>query len=191
MDDYLGTIKCFAFNFAPRNWAQCDGQLLAISQFQSLFALLGTTYGGDGRTTFALPNLRGRIPIGDGNAPGLSNRPLGAAGGVEFNQLTTDQMATHDHSIDLTSQNAKATVNVPALNDEGTLEETENNIIANHANAFAPASGADTTMAEFLSPLEGSAQSSNVGTNAAINNMQPFLALNYCICLNGIFPPRN
>ena len=125
MEEYIGTVKAFGFGFAPRNWASCDGQLLPIASYTALFSLLGTTYGGDGRTTFGLPDLRGHAPIGDGTAPGFSNRPLGQKGGSETNTLSTAQMPAHGHVVALDGQGITSQVAIPTVNDEGTLEETE------------------------------------------------------------------
>ena len=194
MDEYLGTIKAFAFNFAPRGWAQCHGQLLPIASYDALFSLLGTTYGGDGRTTFGLPDLRGHVPIGEGQAPGFSNRRLGQKGGSETNVLNETQLPSHHHAINFAGQNINASVSVPAVNDEGTLEETENNIIANQANAFAAASAADATLGAFTAPVTGTANTANSGSAAPaeVNNMQPFLSLNFCIYIaGGVYPPRS
>ena len=107
-DPFIGEIKMFAGNFAPRGWALCDGQLLAVSQNDALFSLFGTIYGGDGRTTFGLPDLRGRIPIHAGSGPGLSPRRLGAKGGAENVTLTTAQLPAHKHDIFASSAGASA-----------------------------------------------------------------------------------
>ena len=191
MEDYIGTIKIFAFNFAPRNWASCDGQLLSIAQNQALFSLIGTIYGGDGRTTFALPDLRGKIAIGEGTGPGLSPRPIGQVGGSETNVMSLAQLPAHDHQTNLDGQGINAGVSIPAVNDDGTTDETENNILANSAGSYAAASAADTSLGAFNAAVTGTANSSTVGSSAPINNMQPYLSLNYCICLQGLFPPRN
>ena len=98
-EDFIGTIDMVGFGFAPRDWATCDGQLLAISSYSALFSLLGTTYGGDGRTTFQLPDLRGRVPIGRGSGPGLSNYNWGQSGGTETVTLSTQQIPSHNHSF--------------------------------------------------------------------------------------------
>lgn len=192
MEEYLGTIKAFAFNFAPRGWAQCHGQLLAISGNDALFSLLGTTYGGDGRTTFGLPDLRGHVPIGDGQAPGFSNRRLGQKGGSETNYLNVTQLPSHGHVVNLDGQGIVSKVAMPAVNDEGKLEETENNIIANHTNGFASAASADASLAAFNAPVSGSLNTGNTGNGAPINNMQPYLSLNFCIyTVGGVYPPRS
>ena len=191
MDEFIGTIKAFGFSWAPRGWASCDGQLLAIAQYQALFSLLGTTYGGDGRTTFGLPDLRGRVPISQGTGSGLSNRKMGTKSGTETNVLNTAQMPAHAHQVNFTGQGATASVSVPSVNDDGTLEESEGNILANSPNGYAAASSADATLAAFSSPLTGTAATTSQGGNSPVNNMPPFLAVNYCICLEGIYPSRN
>lgn len=191
MDEYMGTVKSFAFGFTPRGWLACNGQLLAIADYQALFSLLGTTYGGDGRTTFGLPDLRGRVSLNQGTGPGLSNHRLGDRGGSETNVLNITQMPAHSHSVDFNGQNINANVGIPAVNDDGTTDETEGNILANHTGAFAASSSADTTLSAFNAPVSGSMQTSNTGNGSPINNMQPFLTLNYCICIDGVYPPRN
>ena len=104
MEEYIGTVKPFAFGFTPRGWLACEGQLLSIAQFTTLFSLLGTTYGGDGRTTFGLPDLRGHAPIGDGRGPGLTDRRMGQKGGSETNTLNVAQMASHNHTTNFTGK---------------------------------------------------------------------------------------
>ncbi|MEO1032183.1 MAG: tail fiber protein [Bacteroidota bacterium] len=191
MEEFIGTVKAFAFGFTPRGWAPCEGQLMSIAQNQALFSLLGTTYGGDGRTTFGLPDLRGRSPMSQGNGPGLSDKKLGQKGGTETNFIQVSQLPPHSHVTDFNGQNVVAGVGVPAVNDDGTLEETEGNILANSANSYAAASAADTTLSPFNATVSGSAQSQITGGGQAVNNMQPFLALNYCICLQGVYPSRS
>jgi len=191
MEDYIGTITAFGFNFTPRGWMPCNGQILAISQYTALFSLLGTVYGGDGRTTFGLPDLRGTVPIGQGQSPTHTDRRLGAKGGSETNVLSVGQMPQHTHAIDFNGQNVNAVVSIPSLNDDGSSDESEGTVLANHAGAYAPASSADTSLAAFNAGVSGTAQSASTGGGAAINNMQPFLTLNYCICVDGIYPPRN
>jgi len=157
----------FGFNFAPRGWARCDGQLLPIAQNTALFSLLGTTYGGDGRTTFALPDLRGRVPIHPGNGPGLSPYQQGQRGGTENVTLIAQQIPAHSHSQPCSSDdpNAGSPVdNVPAA--------VANPIYATAANAAMAATG----------PVGGSQPHTNI---------QPYLAVYFCIALQGIFPSRN
>ena len=191
MEEYIGTIKAFGFGFAPRGWASCDGQLMPISGNDALFSLLGTTYGGDGRTTFGLPDLRGRSPLGDGAGSGLSNRQLGEKVGTETNVLNVTQLPAHNHAVSFDGQNINAGVSIPSVNDDGTTDESEGNILANSAGSYAAPTAADTTLSAFNAAVTGTVNSTNTGNNAAVNNIQPSLAVNYCICLVGIYPPRS
>jgi microcystin-dependent protein len=170
-EPFIGEIKWVAFNFAPRGWALCDGQLLPINQNQALFALLGTTFGGDGRTTFALPDMRGRTPIHVGQGPGLSQYVLGQEGGEESHTLTVSEIPWHDHPA--MASNAEATAVSPA------------------ANVFA---------AKSRVPLYGPGPANIDMSASAIvaaggsqphNNMPPYITLNCVIALQGIFPSRN
>lgn len=164
----LAEIKLFAGNFAPRGWAFCHGQLLPISQNTALFSLLGTTYGGDGRTTFALPDLRGRVPMGVGNGPGLSNSQLGAKAGAETFTLTSAQMPSHTHSLTGISElNFKSNPN--------DKSDTKALVTANTPGS-TPATNINTQ---------------STGGSQSVNNLQPSLGLNYIICMQGIFPSRN
>lgn len=172
MEPFIGQIILFAGNFAPRGWAFCHGQLLPINQFQALFSILGTTYGGDGRTTFALPELRGRAPIGAGNGPGLSDRRLGARTGTETNVLNATQLPAHNH--------APAVQVATSAADDG-----------NPSGRVLAGAAADTfTLREPNGSLAG-VTSTTVGANQPINNMPPVLAMNYIIALQGVFPARN
>ena len=171
MEPFIGQIQTFGFNFAPRGWAQCNGQLLAISQYTALFSLLGTTYGGDGRTTFGLPDLRGRSIVGMGNGPGLSSISWGEKAGAENHTLTTPQMPSHAHSVKV------------AVNTGAGDEASPTSMIASSANGFSE----DPTANAFL----GGVSSNNVGGGQAFNMRNPFLGINVCIALEGLFPPRN
>ncbi|MBK8556064.1 MAG: phage tail protein [Lewinellaceae bacterium] len=177
MDTFIGNIMIFGFNFAPQGWAQCNGQLLAISQYTALFSLLGTTYGGDGRTTFALPDLRGRTPIGYGQGPGLSNIQLGQVGGIEQVTLITNNLPAHSHV---------ATTNVAVTSANASSEEPAGNIIATQGNNFfaAPAAG-NGNMGGVSTTVQ------NTGANVPFGVREPYLGLNFCIALQGIFPSRN
>lgn len=175
-DPILGEIRMFAGTFAPRGWAFCDGQLLSISQNTALFSLLGTTYGGDGRTTFALPDLRGRVPIHAGNGPGLSPRQLGQKGGVENVTLNINQIPSHNHA---------ATIVLPADSTVGTSDKPQGMYPARNAAAI-PQYG-DSLNAALAG---GSVTISNSGGNQAHENMQPFTTVHYIIALQGIFPSR-
>jgi microcystin-dependent protein len=170
-DPYIGEIRMFAGNFAPRGWALCSGQLLSISQYTALFSILGTTYGGDGRVTFALPDLRGRAPVHAGQGPGLSNRNLGQSGGEESHVLTTNEIPSHTHQ--LRGDSSVASTDMPA-----------NSSPARNAGGI-PSYG--NTADINMSP--GAIQSTGAGQGH--NNMQPYLTVNFIIALEGIFPPRN
>lgn len=170
-EPFVGEIRMFAGNFAPRGWAFCDGQLLAVSQNDALFSLLGTIYGGDGRTTFGLPDLRGRIPIHAGHGPGLSERRLGAKGGSENVTLTVNQLASHGHTYNATT-------------DMATVSSPQNNLI-----------GESPTVAIFTdaSPTDQFASSaiSNTGGSRSHTNLMPYLCVNFIIALFGIYPSRH
>jgi microcystin-dependent protein len=165
-EPFLGSIILFGGNFAPRGWAFCNGQILAISQNTALFSLLGTTYGGNGQTTFALPDLRGRAPIHFGQGPGLQNYALGEVGGEEAVTLTAPQLPSHTHAQPAT--NGQETTNRPnnALPARGGVYSNESD-----GSAFHPTSAA--------------------GGGQPHDNRSPFLTLNYIIALEGIFPSRN
>jgi len=168
---FMGEIRTFGFPFAPRGWAQCNGQLIAIVQNQALFSLLGTNYGGDGIQTFGLPNLRGRTPIGFGNGPGLSPYVLGQIGGEESHTLIPQEIPQHNHTI--TVSNAAATSPLPT-----------NNMLAQPPSAnlyVTPDNTASLSLASLAS----------VGGSAPHENRQPLLVANICIALLGIFPSRN
>jgi microcystin-dependent protein len=172
MEPFIGQIILFAGNFAPRGWAFCNGQLLAINSNQALFSILGTTYGGDGRSTFALPDLRGRAPIGTGQGPGLTDRRLGARTGTETNVLNTTQLPAHTH--------APAVQVATSAADDGNP----------NGRVLAGAAADTYTLRNPTAALAG-VTSNSVGNNQPINNMPPVLAMNYIIALVGIFPARN
>ncbi len=181
MEPFIGQIMAFGGNFAPRGWALCDGQLLPISSNSALFSILGTTYGGDGRTTFGLPDLRGRVAMHAGNGPGLSDRRLGAKGGSETNTMNVTQLPSHNHTL---------TVDVKqrALADAGTTDDPSNAFLASNSNGdltFAPTQDAD-----MGAPVV-TAAAGNTGGQQPINNMQPFETVNYIIALQGIYPSRS
>jgi microcystin-dependent protein len=172
-EPFIGEIRLFAGNFAPRGWAFCNGQLLAISQNSALFAILGTTYGGDGRTTFALPDLRGRAPVHSGfsQGPGLTRRNLGEKGGQENVTLSVEQVPSHTHAARASGDFPDSSS--PAGNFLGTMQRTR----------IYSSSGSDVSMATgAIGPA---------GENQPHNNMPPYLGLNYIIALQGLFPPRN
>ena len=192
MDPFIGQIVMFGGNFAPRSWAFCDGQLLAISQNTALFSILGTTYGGDGRTTFALPDLRGRAAIHPGTGPGLSNIRLGQRGGAETHTMTVSQMANHSHNVVFSSGSVNASVSIPAIADEGTSDEAEGNILASGIDKLyaAPSSG-NVSLSPVNAPVVGSTNTLPTVGQQPFNIRNPFEGINYIICLFGIFPSRN
>jgi len=170
-DPFVAEIRIFPFNFAPTGWARCDGQLLPLSQNTALFSLLGTTYGGDGKSTFALPNLQGRAPMHPGQGPGLSLHDLGETGGTEIVTLLASEIPVHSHAlrantIDLGDTNVPSPNASLAQSSGGTLYQTV----------------ANTTMAAETLATAGGSQPHN--------NMQPYLTLYFNIALQGIFPPR-
>ncbi|MFC2015152.1 phage tail protein [Chloroflexota bacterium] len=170
-EPFVGEIKMFAGNFAPRQYAFCDGQLLAISQNDALFSLLGTIYGGDGRTTFGLPDLRGRIPIHQGQGPGLSNRQIGQKTGVEQVTLNVNQLPAHHHD---------------------QQQGTDADAVTRDPAGGRAAKAQDITYGPFTSPVDmGSNSLSNTGGGQTHANIQPFQCINFIIALSGIYPSRN
>lgn len=172
LEPFIGLIAMFGFNFAPRGWAFCAGQLLPIAQNTALFSLLGTTYGGNGTTNFALPNLQSRVPIGMGTGPGLSNYQIGQTGGEENHTLLSTEMPQHSHFM--TGSSEAPAQNSPAGGSLGTT--------ARGVNSY-------TTGGNSLSPMASA--TSLAGGSQGHNNIQPYLAINYSIALQGIFPSRN
>lgn len=175
MEYYIGEIRLFAGNFAPAGWRICNGDTLSIAEFDTLYALLGTTYGGDGQTTFKLPDLRSRVPVGQGQGPGLSNRIVGQQFGASEVTLTQGQMPAHTHTMVASSASAtaaQATGLIPAQNGSDLFY------------APLPASGANL---QTMSP----ASVTPAGGNQPHNNLMPSMAVNYIISLYGIFPSRN
>jgi len=177
---FLGQVEAFAFNFAPKGWALCAGQILPINQNQALFSLLGTTYGGNGTTTFQLPDLRGRVANAFGQGQGLGNYSLGQTGGQESHTLILNEMPAggHTHSISGTNNGAASGTNVPsAAVTLGSGYSSE----AGSPPVNIYSSAAPTIAMGSLAPTGGQPH----------ENRMPFLALNYCIALQGIFPSRN
>jgi microcystin-dependent protein len=184
MDEYLGIIKLFGGNFAPRGWMMCNGQVLSIAQNTALFSLLGTTYGGNGQTTFALPDLRGRTAIGMGQGLGLTPRTEGELSGSENNTLTIPNIPAHNHVGMLNVSNGDSTQNAATA---GATISTPGVI---SGRSFTANAGFNTTAPNTLLNAS-SVTTSVVGNNAPVNNMQPYLVLNYIICVSGIYPSRN
>jgi microcystin-dependent protein len=174
-DQFVAEIRIFPFNFPPTGWAFSNGQLMPISQNTALFSLLGTTYGGDGKSTFALPNLQDSVPMQQGDAQGgLSARDLGETGGSDAITLLSSEMPAHTHTI-------------TTMSDPGTLQVPgPDRILARSANANAFQSNTTAN----LQPMSPN-QLAIVGQSLPHNNLQPYLTLNFCIALQGIFPPRS
>lgn len=170
-EPFVGEVRMFAGNFAPRGWAFCDGQLLAVSQNDALFSLLGTIYGGDGRTTFGLPDVRGRVPLHHGTGPGLSERRLGSKGGSETVTLTVNQLASHSH--DFNANRELATEQVPA------------------EKVVAQGDGVDFYRDENQTQSMASSMIAHAGGSRSHINLMPTLCINFIIALFGIYPSRH
>jgi microcystin-dependent protein len=167
-DFFVGEIRTFAFGFAPSGWAPCEGQLLSISQNTSLFALIGTTYGGDGKSTFALPDLRGRVVVGTGTAPSGSGFDLGGAGGEESHRLTEAELPVHRHRA-------------RGGTSHGTVDSPANALVAAVGNHYTRNGGVAGMSPDAIA---------GAGGDAPHNTMQPYLPLTTCISLFGVFPQR-
>ncbi len=179
VDPYLSTITNFAGNFAPLNWAYCDGTLLPISNYTALFSLIGTTYGGDGQVTFALPDLRGRYAIHAGSGPGLPSFSLGEAAGSESTTLLTTNLPAHNHTL------IQLTGSPGAQSDAGNLSNPTGAVPAAVDNRYNNISDG-TLQATVVNGTSGIS-----GANSPISNIAPYLAMNYIICVEGIYPSRS
>jgi len=210
MEPIMGQIIMFAGSYAPRGWAFCHGQLLSIAQNQALFSILNNTYGGDGRTSFALPDLRGRVPISAGNGTDLSTYQLGQSGGAESVALKISQMPQHNHSATFTSKKSEpitANATIKAKNGKGDEESAGGNYLATGAtgsgrdslsvnNGYSTTS--DTTMNSQAVEIEitgggnnGDVTVGDTGDSKPAPVMQPYLAMHYIIALEGVYPSRN
>lgn len=170
-DPFVAEIRILPFNFAPKGWSHCDGQLLPISQNTALFSLLGITYGGNGKSNFALPNLQGRAPMHPGQGPGLASHDLGETGGSETVTLLASEIPSHSHTL-------------RASSDDGELRSpSSNRVLARSGSGSAYSTNSpDVPMAfETITPS---------GAGQPHNNMQPYLTCNFCIAMQGVFPPR-
>lgn len=174
-EPFIGEIRMAGFNFAPRGWALCDGQLIAISQNSAMFSLLGTSYGGDGRTTFGLPELRGRTPVHQGAGPGLTGRSMGQRGGQQSVTLTESQIPSHSHVATMRAESRPGNAATP-----------EGNIIAAGSNIFRANTPAEDKVMDPNSVLV-----SNTGGNQAHDNMAPFQVVNFVIAMIGLYPSRS
>ena len=179
---YLGEIEIFGFNFAPKGWLMCAGQILPINQYQALFSLLGTTYGGHGINTFALPDLRGRLAMGQGNGQGLTPRVIGETGGEVNHTLLITETPAHAHTLNA-AQNVSNPVNTPS--SSVVLSQTAGRAVGGGAltvNLYASDTAPSQPMASTAVGVTG---------GQPHNNMMPYLALNFCIAISGLFPSRN
>ncbi len=171
-DPFVAEIRIFPFNFAPKGWAFCDGQILPLSQNTALFSLLGTTYGGDGKSNFALPNMQGNAPMHPGQGPGLSLHDLGETGGSETVTLLESEMPAHSHGVMAAPSIVAGDSNIPqgnsfAKSSQGNVYTAAANKVQLSDNTITPAGG-----------------------DQPHNNMMPYLTLNFCIALQGVYPPR-
>lgn len=171
-DPFVAEIRIYPFNFAPKGWAFCDGQLLPLSQNTALFSLLGTTYGGNGKSNFGLPNMQGNAPMHPGQGPGLSLHDLGETSGSDTVTLLESEMPWHSHPVESVPGNFSANTNVPTNNAFGKAAQ---------GNAYTAAANTVFLASQAISPAGG---------DQPHNNMQPYLTLNFCIALQGVFPPR-
>lgn len=176
-EPFIGEIRMFGFNFAPVGWAFCQGQLLPISQNVALFSLLGTFYGGDGRTTFALPDLRSRVPLGMGQGTGLSNYTIGQAGGTETVTLSVTQLPSHNHAV-----NASDARDFSLFGPSDRSDSPAGHVLG-RADIYADAPDGTTVM--------NAGMIGDTGGGGPVGIIQPYLTLNFCIALFGIFPSRS
>ena len=176
-DPFLGEIEYFAFNFPPKGWVQCAGQLLPVNQNQALFSLLGTTFGGDGKVTFGLPDLRGRVAVGQGTGPGRSTRTVGQTGGEETHALTTAELPAHTHPASVVAHPTGVSLPGPAGNFL-SVGASGSTVI----NAYATGTAFGAMSPTTVGPSPGA---------QAHANIMPYLALNPCIALVGIYPLRS
>ncbi|MBB6371896.1 phage tail protein [Chryseobacterium shigense] len=182
MDEYIGIVKLFAGNFAPRGWMFCDGSLLRISNNSALFSILGTTYGGNGIDTFALPNLKGRMALGAGNVNANEYYPLGVVAGTTQNTILAQNIPSIGAGFQLKVANANATVSTPSASTSVAITGTQVGRDFNAVPSFVQADPDTAVNAKSIS---------YIGQNLPMNNMPPYLGLNYIICVEGIYPPRS
>lgn len=181
MEGVIAYVTLFAGNFAPRNWAFCQGQIIAIAQNTALFSLLGTTYGGNGQTTFALPDLRGRVAVGAGQGPGLSDYDLGQVGGTPTTTILITQMSAHGHAMSVTAK--------PPASSTASQPSPINGVYAQPANGSFLYHTGDNV--EQMAQMTGNLTVSPTGNGQPFSNQDPYLGLNYIICMQGVFPARN
>ena len=183
MEEFMGIVKLFAGSYAPAGWAFCNGQLMPISRYSAVFSLLGTTYGGDGVTTFALPDLRGRVPVGAGKGPLTSDYAAGQMNGTEKVNLSLDNIPAHSHATQIVVSSGNAT---DATASRGASIATPGSL---NGRNFTATLGFNST-APDTALNAGSVTVASVGSGTAVPVLQPYLALNYIICLDGLYPSR-
>nr|WP_294859682.1 tail fiber protein [uncultured Fluviicola sp.] len=181
-EPFIGEVKLFGFNFAPKGYATCQGQILSIAQNTALFSLLGTTYGGNGQTTFALPDLQGRMAIGQGTGPGLPSHSMGEVSGTPNVTLLTSNIPPHIHPA------AGITVQVPVSSGGGDQSDPTNGFIANQGTDIY---SSVSTAGKFYGPVQVAGNTGVTGSGLPFSVMNPYLVMNYSIALQGIFPSRN
>lgn len=181
-EPFIGEIKIFGFNFSPQSYQLCSGQIMSIAQNTALFSLLGTTYGGNGQTTFALPDLRGRMPIGQGQGPGLPNYIMGQLSGTTNVTLLTANLPAHVHAAQGIS------INMPVSNSGGDTDSPQGAYLANNGSEVF---SSEPTAGAHYGPLIASGTTSATGSNIPVSIMNPYLTINYSIAIYGIFPSRN
>ena len=196
MDGFLGQVIVFAGTYAPKGWYYCYGQLLSISQFQPLYALLGTTYGGDGGATFKLPDLRGRTPVGEGTGSGLSYIELGQQGGIESFNLTTSQLPAHSHTATFVEASASGAAMPPAFAGRGALTNDPTGRFpaktATGTDIYADTSDTQMGISEVKVSVDYVQMTiGKTGSGAPVPCRSPFLGMYWIICTNGLFPARN
>ncbi|MDY7562739.1 tail fiber protein [Pseudomonas sp. 10B1] len=196
MDVFIGNIQMFGFNFAPRGWALCDGSLLQVQQFQALFTLLGTTYGGNGSVNFSLPDLRSRLPIGQGAGPNLTPRTVGDHSGTESVVATLDNLPTHSHGT--TALHAVTAVKLANAPSNPATVPTATNSYLGASISGGPTSAAIYSDQQGNAPVTLSGVTTGItgitdpaGKGLPMATMNPFLAVNFSIALEGLFPTRN
>ncbi len=184
-EPYIGEVKLFAFDFAPKMYQKCNGQILAIATNSALFALLGTTYGGDGSTTFALPNLQSRFPIGQGNGAGLPSHTIGEISGNTTTTLLTSNLPPHTHAMNNVQATVAVNGNLGGENAPDGAFPGTNTSSAAYSSAFTQGQAMNNAAVRITGTTDPT------GSNLPINIQNPYLVMNYCIALNGIFPSRN
>ncbi|MBY0430601.1 MAG: tail fiber protein [Rhodospirillales bacterium] len=189
MDSFIGEIRIFGFDWAPQGWALCNGQTASIGQYTALYSIIGIRYGGDGKTTFVIPNMQGYAPIGIGSGPGLTPRTLGKMAGTEGVTLTSSQMASHDHALTLQASSSTTAMTATPTSNQSWLSRTVRPTSTPAVNVLEfvpppvtppPQPLTDTQLTDATITLTGGGQ--------AHENRQPYLAMNFCIALSGIYP---